>query len=75
MFSDELIGLNMRHNREQRRTVATAQGIIDEQADHVARLHAKLRAAYAELELEQGRRRAAELKVARLNAILDMPLN
>lgn len=72
MFSDELIGLNMRHNREQRAATGRAQAIIDDQADRVARLQAKLRAAYAELEVEVGKRRAAELKLQR---VLSLKLN
>lgn len=75
MFSDELIGLDIAHRRELRQMGQQAQAMVDSLDGDVQRLRAKLRAAYAEIETERAARMAAELKVERLNRILDMPLN
>lgn len=59
MFSDEVIGLSMRHDAETRQNTRRAQGIIDELDSEVRVLRRQLAAAKgsnAVLVLERGRR-------------------
>lgn len=64
MFSDELIGLSIRHDRETRQNTRVAQAIIDELDSDIRTLRRKLAAAQgsnAALILERGRRNNAML--------------
>lgn len=71
MFSDEVIGLSMRYDAELRENTRNAQLVVDQQDRRIIALQRKLAAAYAELELERGKRRALEIK---LDRILSMPV-
>lgn len=75
MFSDELIGLDIAHRRELKQMGQQTQAMVDSLDTDVRRLRAKLKAAYAEIETERAKRMAAELKLDRLNKILDTPLH
>lgn len=73
--SDLELGLALRYNREIRDTVTYAQGIVDSKNASIDALKAALRATLSELEDERALRLAAELRLDRLNKILDMPLS
>lgn len=72
--TDTEAGLMLRAARDARE-ISRAQGIVDQLDADVGELRRQLRQALADLDDERGRRRAAELKLARLNAILDTPIH
>lgn len=73
-ISDTEAGLMIRAGRDARE-ISRAQGIVDQLDADVGELKRQLRLALADLEDERGRRRAAELRLARLDAILDTPIH
>jgi ABC-type transporter Mla subunit MlaD len=74
-FTDTEVGLMMRSDREHAATVAYAQGIVDSKNASIDALRAALRNALSELEDERALRLAAELRLEKLNRLLDTPLH
>jgi hypothetical protein len=75
MFSDTEIGLVLAHDRELRAHTAQAQGLLHSKNDEIALLRGALAAARRDLGLERAERLALEFELARLNKLLDTPLN
>ncbi|KQN75039.1 hypothetical protein [Devosia sp. Leaf64] len=74
-FSDTEVALSMRYNRELSNTVSHAQAIVDSKNGSIDALRAALKSVLAELEDERALRHAAEMRLDRVNRLLDTPLN
>jgi ABC-type transporter Mla subunit MlaD len=74
-ITDTEMALAMRFNREIDATVSNAQAIVDSKNASIDSLRAALRTALAELEDEKALRHAAEMRLDRLNKLLDTPLH
>lgn len=73
-ITDTEAGLMLRANRDARE-INLAQGIVDQLGADIGELRRQLRQALDDLADERGIRRAAELRLARLNNILDTPIH
>lgn len=71
MFSDELIGLDMAHKREQRQLANQAQAMVNSLDSDINALRRQLLQAQADVARERGLRLVAE---QRLQDILDMEI-
>jgi uncharacterized protein (DUF1778 family) len=74
-FTDTEVALMMRADREHAATVSHAQALVDSKNASIDALRSALRAALDELEDERALRLAAELRLKRLNDLLDTPLH
>ncbi len=74
-FTDNELGLAMKFRRDVDATVSDAQAIVDSKNASIDTLRATVRALLADLEDEKALRHAAELRLDRLNRLLDTPLN
>ena len=75
MFTDTEIGMAMSHSRSMRAFSNDAQGLVNEMDRDIVTLRNKLAAALDALADERALRLATELKLSRLNRLLDTPLN
>lgn len=74
-FTDTEVALTLRYNREIRDAVTHGQALVDSKNASIDALRAALRTALSEIEDERALRHAAEMRLDRLNRLLDTPLN
>lgn len=75
MFTDTEVALSIRYTAELDGVARDAQRLVDSKNASIGALQAALRKALAVLEDEKALRHAAEMRLDRLNRLLDTPLN
>lgn len=73
-FTDTEVGMAMAHQRSMRAFSRDAQGLVDEMDRDIVELRAQLAACREVILDERAGRLAAELKVGKLQALLDLPI-
>lgn len=75
MFTDTELGMALAHGRQMKSFGRDAQGLVDELDNDITVLRAQLAAVRAELADELALRLSVEMKLAKLNRILDTPIH